>query len=177
MKPQRMLLILCLMSSSCARLTVPSPEAPVTPPKMVVAPSETRLPSVPTATSDLPSVPAMLESQPSATPAPPRPAQPLATQPAEEVLRVGGDVIAPEPIEPRAQPDFRRLGRVQGVPVVEAVISATGEVTEARMLKPINPEFDAAVLDTVRQWRFKPATQNGKPVSVYYVLTFGIRLQ
>jgi TonB family protein len=145
----------------------------------VEATSDPPLPSVPTPTPVGPRIPATVGAQPSPPPVPSSPSQPLATQPAEEVLRVGGDVVAPVPIEPRAQPDFRRLGRarVQGVPVVEAVISATGEVTAARMLKPISPEFDAAVLDAVRQWRFKPATQHGKPVSVYYVLTFGIRLQ
>jgi outer membrane biosynthesis protein TonB len=34
-----------------------------------------------------------------------------------------------------------------------------------------------AAADAVRNWRFKPATLNGRPVTVYYVLTVHFTLQ
>ena len=34
-----------------------------------------------------------------------------------------------------------------------------------------------AAVSAVQQWKFKPATLNGKPVAVYYNLTVNFQLQ
>ncbi len=40
-----------------------------------------------------------------------------------------------------------------------------------RVLKALPMGLDHAAVDAVKKWRFKPATLNGRPVNVYYVLT------
>jgi protein TonB len=37
--------------------------------------------------------------------------------------------------------------------------------------------LEEAAVDAIKQWRFKPATLNGRPVTVYYNLTVNFKLQ
>jgi periplasmic protein TonB len=53
--------------------------------------------------------------------------------------------------------------KVQGVVVVEFVISARGQVVDARVVRSI-PLLDDAALACVREWRFRPASRSGSPV-------------
>ncbi|HEX8255645.1 MAG TPA: TonB family protein [Thermoanaerobaculia bacterium] len=96
-----------------------------------------------------------------------------------DAVRVGGNVRAPVTIE-RVQPDYTesaRRARVQGIVIVEAVIDRQGDVTEARVLKPLPMGLDQQALAAVRQWKFKPGTLNGQPVPVYWNLTINFRLE
>ncbi len=58
----------------------------------------------------------------------------------------------------------RRQG-LNGTVVVEVLVSAKGRVAKARVVRA-TPEnvFEDSALKAVRQWRFAPATANGKPV-------------
>ncbi len=58
-----------------------------------------------------------------------------------------------------------------GVVIVEAVIDQDGCTRQVKILRGVGKEADAAALEAVRQWVFRPATLEGKPVSVHYVLT------
>lgn len=101
-------------------------------------------------------------------------------EPAREPLRVGGSVTRPEVIH-RVPVDFAAFQngevRISGLFIAEAVIDEKGNVTRARTLKSSGPKIDAAALAALRQWKFKPATLNGKPVAVYYALTVNIHWQ
>jgi TonB family protein len=66
---------------------------------------------------------------------------------------------------------------VQGVVIVEAVINKAGNVESVRVLKGLPMGLDTAAVETVKKWKFKPATLNGKPVTVYYTLTVNFQLQ
>ena len=57
------------------------------------------------------------------------------------------------------------------------MIDRQGNVTEARILKPLPLGLDQAALNAVRQWKFKPGTLNGQPVPVYYNLTVNFRIE
>src|SRR5262249_25083910 len=96
----------------------------------------------------------------------------------EEPLRVGGEVLRPQVIK-RVEPDLSRLQdrKIRGTLVYEATITAKGEVSNVRVIRSRNPDIDAAVLAALRQWRFRPATRNGKPVAVYYTLTINFDLR
>jgi TonB family protein len=100
------------------------------------------------------------------------------TEAGEPIHRVGGAVSRPELIH-RVEIDFARLPGIQitGVPVLEAVISENGTVESVRMLKPTDPKLEDLLLDAVKQWRFRPAMKDGKPVRVYYTLTLNIHWQ
>lgn len=103
----------------------------------------------------------------------PPPAEP------EGPIRVGGDVAPPVKIRaPSPQyTEIARKARIQGVVIVEAIIDKQGNVTNVKILKPLPMGLDRAAADAVSQWKFKPATLNGKPVAVIYNLTVNFRLQ
>jgi protein TonB len=70
-----------------------------------------------------------------------------------------------------------RRARIQGVVIVEAIIDKQGNVTNVRVLKALPMGLDQAAVDAVKKWRFRPATLNGRPVNVYFVLTVNFQLQ
>jgi protein TonB len=96
-------------------------------------------------------------------------------------LRVGGDVKAPikEKSVPPVYPELARKARIQGVVIIEAVIDREGNVVRAKVLRSPGAHFgfDQAAVDAVKQWKFKPGTQNGKPVDVIFTLTVIFKLE
>jgi TonB family protein len=56
--------------------------------------------------------------------------------------------------------------------VVDVKVSATGEVLAATLVQGIGNELDQIVLNTVKTWRFHPATVNGNPVATEAELIF-----
>lgn len=101
-----------------------------------------------------------------------------APPPAEEILRVGGNVEKPVllySVNPR-YPELARRARLGGVVIVEAVIDRDGNVVDPRVVKPMPLGLSEAAIEAVRQWRYKPATMNGRPVAVFFTLTVNFRL-
>jgi TonB family protein len=99
-------------------------------------------------------------------------------EPQKPPSRVGGQVRAPtktKDMKPVYPPEARRA-HVEGVVMIEATISPTGTVQDARVLRSI-PMLDAAALDAVRQWEFTPTLVNGVPTPVRMTLTVAFRLQ
>jgi protein TonB len=95
-----------------------------------------------------------------------------------EPLRVGGDVKAPvlqSRIEPQ-YPEAARKARMEGVVILEAIITAEGSVEDVRVLKSVNPLLDASAVRAVQQWKYKPATLGGRAVRVYLTVTVTFRL-
>jgi TonB family protein len=60
--------------------------------------------------------------------------------------------------------------------VVDVKVSATGDVLEATLVKGIGNGLDQIVLDTVKSWRFHPASINGNPVATEAELVFPFNL-
>jgi TonB family protein len=56
--------------------------------------------------------------------------------------------------------------------VVDVKVSASGDVLEATVVKGLGNALDQIVLDTVKTWRFHPATVNGSPVATEAELIF-----
>ncbi|HWC65209.1 MAG TPA: TonB family protein [Thermoanaerobaculia bacterium] len=93
-------------------------------------------------------------------------------------LRVGGDVKAPvlkERVEP-VYPEPARKARMQGVVILEAIITADGTVSDVKVLKSVNPLLDAAAERAVSKWTYRPATLGGRAVSVYLTVTVNFQL-
>lgn len=96
----------------------------------------------------------------------------------EEVLPIGGDVRAPVLLA-RVEPDFPesvRRAHIDGMVILEAVITTSGDVQQIHVLRSVNPLLDEAAVRAVRAWRYRPATLNGRAVPVYLTVTvrFGI---
>ena len=60
--------------------------------------------------------------------------------------------------------------------VVDVKVSAAGDVLEVTLVKGIGNGLDQIVLDTVKSWRFHPATINGNPVATEAELIFPFNL-
>ena len=73
-------------------------------------------------------------------------------------------------VEP-AYPDTARRMHSEGEVVLEAVISGSGVVEEVRVVHSVNPLLDAAAVHAVEQWRYRPATLNGRAVRVALSVT------
>ena len=73
---------------------------------------------------------------------------------------------------PPVYPPGMRSSGIEGTIMIQALVGKDGLVTDTRVVKSIRdgtptPEFDAAAIECVRQWRFKPALSKDAPVAVW----------
>ena len=73
--------------------------------------------------------------------------------------------------------EIARHARLQGTVILEAVIDESGRVLDVHILKRLPMGLDRAAADAVAQWRFSPATLNGRPLKVFYTLTVNFTVQ
>ena len=69
-----------------------------------------------------------------------------------------------------------RQGYLTGTVVLELVIDEQGRLRSPKVLKSLDSGLDFAALESIRQWRFQPATLKGQPIAVYYVLTIQFKI-
>jgi TonB family protein len=84
------------------------------------------------------------------------------------IYHVGGGVVAPQLIfapDPEFSDEARRA-KFQGVCVVSLVVDAQGNPQRVQVLRHLGMGLDQKAVDAVKQYRFKPATLQGKPVPV-----------
>lgn len=91
---------------------------------------------------------------------------------------VGGGVTAPIPIYKPEPPysEEARKAKHQGTVVLFIIVDAEGNVTEARIVRPLGLGLDEKALDTVRTWKFKPGMRNSVPVNVKVLVEVQFRL-
>jgi len=107
-------------------------------------------------------------------PEPPPPSGPLLAG----VGDVTNPVLIPESkIEPE-YPELARVARLEGNVILQAIIRADGTVGDVQVLRTNRPNmgFEDAAVAAVLQWRYKPATQNGRPVEVYFTVFVDFKL-
>jgi protein TonB len=96
----------------------------------------------------------------------------IVVAPSEDDLPKFGDYVyveeLPEPITRvnPIYPDLAREAGVDGQVNVQALVGKDGRVKDVRVVKSI-PMLDEAAKAAVRQWVFKPALSNNKPVAVW----------
>jgi len=73
-------------------------------------------------------------------------------------------------------PEQARKDEVEGKVILEIVVNSAGDVEGDRVLTP-NSVFDDAALLAVRQWKYKPALKDGKPVKVYLTVIVEFKLE
>lgn len=92
-------------------------------------------------------------------------------------IPVGGDVQNANLIS-RVKPGYPHsaiIARIQGLVVLEAIISRQGVVEDLRVVSG-NPMLVPAALDAVKQWRYRPTLLNGEPVEVETTITVSFTL-
>jgi TonB family protein len=89
------------------------------------------------------------------------------------------DVKPPTPIykpEP-PYPEIARRDKVLGIVVLWVAIDAQGRVSDVRLLSdPLGHGLEESAVNTVRTWKFKPATRKGVPVSSRLMVETSFRL-
>ncbi len=53
-----------------------------------------------------------------------------------------------------------------GLVMVKCTIDNQGNVTETAVTKTSNEAFDKYAVDAIKKWKFKPARQDGNPITV-----------
>lgn len=102
------------------------------------------------------------------TPEPPPPTGPLLAG----VGDVTNPVLIPESkIEPE-YPELARVARLEGNVILQAIIHKDGTVGDIEVLRSNRPNmgFEDSAIEAVKQWRYEPALQNGRPVEVYFTV-------
>ncbi len=93
--------------------------------------------------------------------------------PADEAVPYRPEMTRPRlvtKVEPHYT-EMARRARLQGTVIVSAVIDVDGRVRDVQILKTLGMGLDAEAANAVAQWRFTPATLNGRPIKVLYTLT------
>jgi TonB family protein len=94
---------------------------------------------------------------------------PPADEAAVGVKQFGGAVAAPMIIS-EPSPEYTELARkdkVEGVVVVCLVVDEKGVPQHVQLARGIGDGLDEKAVDAVKRYRFKPASENGKPVAVW----------
>jgi TonB family protein len=85
-----------------------------------------------------------------------------------QLKKVGGDVSVPVVIympQPEYSPEAR-AAHFSGVVLLNLVVDRQGLPQDVRILRSVGLGLDAKALEAVKQYRFKPAMEDGKPVPV-----------
>lgn len=84
-------------------------------------------------------------------------------------VRLDSTMKRPELIH-KVNPKFSEEPRILGTILIESIVDRQGRVCAARLRRGSGP-VAKAYFEAVKQWKFKPAMRNGKPVAVSYWLT------
>ena len=68
-----------------------------------------------------------------------------------------------------------RAAKYQGTVVLSVTIGADGIVSAAKVLRSLGMGLDEKAIEAVRQWRFRPATQDGNPIEMVATVEVNFR--
>ncbi len=110
----------------------------------------------------------------------PVPSWPQSLRPKREfagVEKVGAGVTPPSVLQ-KGEPDYGKeawVNHYEGTAVLEVVISPDGSIQDLQVLRRLGLGLDEQATAAVRQWRFKPALKDGRPVPVRAVVEVNFR--
>lgn len=154
----------------------PAPRKPAPKPEPApVAPAE----PAPAVHTPEPTAPAPV-APPTPAPAPVAPAAPSAPSAPAAPARTGVSIPASYAASNR-KPEYPRMSRrygEQGTVVLNVLVQADGRAGKVEILKSSgHPRLDEAAKTAIQEWRFNPATVDGKPVAKWYETPFTFTLQ
>jgi periplasmic protein TonB len=100
------------------------------------------------------------------------PAAPVAPVPVGGVVKTAQLLASTRPMYPA----FAKTQRVSGDVKIDALIDATGRVTTMKVVSGPAMLHQAA-MDALHQWKYQPATLDGKAVPVHLTVTIQFRMQ
>jgi len=105
------------------------------------------------------------------------PAIPIAKTPSSELLEVPED-FADDQIVRRVHPAYPKQARarkLQGIVVLEAIVSKKGSVDSLQLVSGDSVLAQAAA-DAVKQWKYKPYLHNGEATEFQTKITIDFKL-
>ena len=94
------------------------------------------------------------------------------------VYRIGGGVTAPVPLE-KPEPQYSeeaRLAKLAGTATVYAEIGPDGLAHNVTVVNGLGLGLDEKAIAAISQWKFKPGTKDGQPVTVQAMIEINFRL-
>jgi protein TonB len=87
-------------------------------------------------------------------------------------VRVGGRIQEPKKLKavPPVYPEAAVKARIEGVVILECLISPQGRVREVKVLRSV-PLLEEAAVDAVKRWVYTPTLMDGVPVPVLMTVT------
>ncbi|GAB4142255.1 MAG: energy transducer TonB [Ignavibacteriales bacterium] len=153
-----------------------APPPPPKPPIPIEAPSDDVLEDIEINESEL-------DENAQVTAPPPPPAKKEEVDDAEPVFFVAVEEM-PEPIggigaiqEKIVYPEIAKRAGVQGRVFVKAFVNEAGDVNRVELIRGIGAGCDEAAMEAVKQTKFKPGKQRGKPVKVQVTVPVLFKLQ
>ena len=77
---------------------------------------------------------------------------------------------------PAVYPEKARVNGIQGNVVLSVVISELGDAKNTTVVSG-DPELAEAAAESIRQWKYKPYTIDGKPTRIQTQITFGFHMK
>jgi TonB family protein len=98
--------------------------------------------------------------------------------PEEQPFKVGGEVKAPKPTyaPPPQFSEAARAAKHDGTVELGLIVKADGTPGDIWVKKKTGFGLDQQAVQTARQWRFRPATKDGKPVAVITSIEMSFKL-
>lgn len=90
------------------------------------------------------------------------------TQPADH------DPVLVHRVEPKYLADPRH--HPEGTIIIQASVAESGDVSSVKVVQSLYPPLDQLVVEAVQQWKYKPASRNGKAVAAMVTIPITFRL-
>jgi TonB family protein len=93
-------------------------------------------------------------------------------------LEITEDIEPPVPLD-QPRPEYSTEAREhkhEGVVVLRVEVGADGRVSNVKVQNPLGMGLDEKAMEAVRQWVYKPALKDGRPVAVQFDLSINFRL-
>ena len=98
--------------------------------------------------------------------------------PAPPSAGIGGHLQPPKLVSSHSAvyPPFARSAGIEGVAVIDALVDATGKVTEMTVISGPS-SLTPAAMDALRTWKYEPAQLNGQPIAMHVHVSINFSLQ
>jgi TonB family protein len=85
------------------------------------------------------------------------------------IYKAGKDGVQYPHAKYTPEPDFSeqaRRARYQGTAILNVIVDQTGKIARVRLERALGAGLDENAMETIKDWRFDPATREGQPVAV-----------